>query len=83
MQQKQTRLRRDRCSNLVGDFLSGAPFEIFFRQENLNVIEQFSLIVRRQSSEERNVAFNDLEPLVRKRPRLDPIPLSIFQKPEH
>jgi hypothetical protein len=83
MQQEETRLRRDRHPNFVGDFLSRAALETFFRQKNLNVLEQLSLIRDRKPHEERDPGFNDLQPFVRKRPRLQPFPMSIFEETEH
>jgi len=83
MQQKKTGLRRDRHSDLVCYFQSGTTFETFFGEKHLNVIEKFSLVRSRQSDKERDSAFDDLQPLVRKRPRSQPFSASFFQEPKN
>src|ERR1700736_728469 len=82
MQQQKTSLCCDRHPNFVVDFKPGATFEPLFGEEHLNVIEKFSLVRSRQPDKECNSAFNDLQPFVRKRPRLKPLSLSFFQEPK-
>src|SRR5207248_7955752 len=83
MQQEQTRLRGDCHPNFIGDLLPGAAFETLFGQKNLHVFEQFGLIRDREPNEECDSRFNDFQPLIWKRPRLQPFPMSIFEKAEH
>src|SRR5215467_10298902 len=83
MQQQQASLRRDRHSNLIGDFLFSAALKIFLRKKYLDVIEQLRLILVRKSNEKRNVAFDGLQPLVRKRPRLQSLSSAVFQEGQH
>src|SRR5205807_3653671 len=83
MQQKKAGLRRDRHPDLVVDFQPGTTFETFFGEKHLNVIEKFSLVRRREPDKERNSVLDDLQPLVRKRPRLKPLSMSFFQEAEH
>src|SRR5260370_25070275 len=79
-QQEKTRLRCDSHSNLIIYFQAGTTLEALFGQENLNVIEKFSLARRRKSGKERNSPFDYLQPLIRERPRLQLVSASCFQK---
>jgi len=83
MQQQQASLGPDRHPDFIGDFQSGAAFKIFFGDQNLNVSKKLGLIVCRKLGEEGHVLLNDSQPLVGKRPRLQPPPLSIFEESEH
>src|SRR5438552_14998489 len=82
MQQKKTGLRRDRHPNLVVYFQPGTTFETFFGEKHLNVVEKFSLVRSREPDKERNSVLDDLQPLVRKRPRSQPVSASFFQEPK-
>src|SRR6266568_8014696 len=83
MQQEKTSLRCDRHPNFIVDLQSGTTFETFFGQKHLNVVEKFGLVCRRQRHKERNSALNNLQPLVRKRPRFNRLSMSFFQEAEH
>ena len=83
MQHQQTRLRRNRHPDFVCDFLPSAAFEIFFCEQNLDVIEKFGLVGGWQSNKKRNVVLDGLEPFIWKRPRFQPFPMSIFQEADH
>ena len=83
MQQQQARLRSDRDPDFIGDLQPVTAFETFLVEKNLDVIEKLCLIVRRKPDKEGDVVLDDFEPLIRKRPRLQPFTMSIFKKAEH
>jgi hypothetical protein len=79
MQQKNAGLSRDRDNDFIGDFEPATTFEAFFTEKHLNVAQQFGLIPGRKPMEKRNVAFDYLSPIFRKRLSPQPTPSPLLQ----
>ena len=68
MEQEETRLCGDGNANLIGELEAPAALKVLFRQEHLNVTEEFGPISSRKFANDRNIARQDGVPLGRDRP---------------
>ena len=62
MQKEKACLGRDGDADFVGKLETVATFELFLGQENLHMTQELSLILRRESSKERQVVCDDGSP---------------------
>lgn len=64
MQKEKTSLRRNRDTNLIGDFETVAAFKTFFGKKNLDVAEELGPIPRRKPVKKCNVALDRRQPII-------------------
>src|SRR5437879_4994444 len=83
MQEKKAGLGCDRDPDLVGEFKAAAAFETFFGEKDLDVTEEFGLILGREPAEDWKVACDDRSPCRRKRLGTQSLPSLLLQKPKH
>src|SRR5262249_36555084 len=77
-QEQHRRQRGDRHSDLVVDLESRAAFKVRFRDEDAKIVLELLPLGFRQVTIEADVAFKNLDPLVRKRRRRNTPPASIL-----
>jgi hypothetical protein len=80
MEQEETRLSRDRHTNLVRQLQSSASLEVLFRQEHLHMTEELDLIFRPKLPKERNVAREYSLPFGRDRLSTQPLSPALLRK---
>jgi hypothetical protein len=83
MEQKKTGLGRDRQADFFSKLQTAAAFEALFGQEDLNVAQEFSLILERKPTEDRKVTGENGRPRRWNRLTTQNATTTTLEKPEH